>query len=258
MKMNFSIPVVALVLGTALGYCLHSSDSPKEVSPGKGRVTKKPIAEVGDAEVRALRLRIKELERMLTAKAPTTNAKAAAQEPPSVPGMQGRPPFANFLENLKKNDPKRYAAMTNDFARMRRNMQRRSQAKYDFLTSLDTTSMSSEDRAGVERLQELIARREELADKMRSSGVTNEERQKIFDEMRDLNRQMRKENSKVRQSLLKETARSTGLDDEAAAAMTETIGEIIEATENGFGPPPSPEGMPPGPPPEGMPQALGR
>jgi len=76
--------------------------------------------------------------------------------------------------------------------------------------------------------------------------------------MRDLNRQMRKENSKVRQSLLKETARSTGLDDEAAAAMTETIGEIIEATENGFGPPPSPEGMPPGPPPEGMPQALGR
>jgi hypothetical protein len=125
--------------------------------------------------------------------------------------------------------------MTNHFAQMRTRRQERAALKIDFLSSIDTSGMDASARQTHEALQGLIARREELEEKIHNLDLPDEERAEAFEEMRRNDHAMRGLNRAERDNLLAQTSAALGLSDEDAVELTETIKDIIEATEGSFG-----------------------
>lgn len=236
---------VSFALGMIVGVT-GSKGSASEPQPESGAETKTvsgPIPEAGDGEaLNALRRRVKELERQLAAK-----GGAAAEE--AVPGGDRRaegPQRFNpreMIERMKKDDPARYNDMTNRMANFRRMRAERAQGKIDFLSSIDTSAMSAEDRANHERLQTLIAKREEIEEKMRTLfELSDDEQAATFREMGELHLELADASRREREILLNETAGALGLGGEDAEALTETVKEIYEATDEGFRMPGGPGG----------------
>lgn len=125
--------------------------------------------------------------------------------------------------------------MRQDF--MERRAQR-AQSKIDFLSSIDTSVMNQQARETHEALQGLIAKREELEAKMFSPDTPDEDRQQLFQDMRETDRAIREKNDQERVNLLQQTAEALGLSGAEATEMVDTIGEIYEATSNrGWGGP---------------------
>ena len=231
----------ALIAGVAIGYfSAPRGEGQTSVPQGEGDyVAKSAIADKGDAAaLAALRARVKELEAKLAGNqaedvALISNAIASAQAARPPRGDRGRNP-GEWLENLKKTDPARYTQMTNRFAQWRADRLNRQQSKLDFLSSIDTSHMSASARKTHEKLQDLIVRREEIEDEMHADpNMSWEERGQIFNRMREVDDQIRQLNGEERKTLLNETARELGLGKDDAAALTETIQDILTATDNG-------------------------
>ena len=118
----------ALIVGVAAGYFVRERNEGTPAATAEAHTQKRDakgrIADDGDAaSVRALRRRVAELERQLAEaqrNAVASNSETAvAVNPDQQPrGPRGNP--REWLENLKKSDPARYAQMTNRFANWRR------------------------------------------------------------------------------------------------------------------------------------------
>ena len=109
------------------------------------------------------------------------------------------------MERMKKETPERYAQMTNGMAQFRRQRLDRAQTKIDFLSSIDTSRMGKEALETHQKLQDLIAQREELEAKINPEAIasaTDEERREFFETMRDTDRQIRELNRAERENLL--------------------------------------------------------
>jgi len=249
----------ALIAGVAAGYFMRgeSAASPRvSAADSTTKVERRgKIADAGDAASNAaLRKRVAELERLLAERAVIgKGAETAAEQVAEIKPQEDirnrwRPPS---FEELKKNDPERYAQMTNGMARFRQRQLRRAQGKLDFLSSVDTSKMSDSAKNTHQKLQELLARREE----MRQGGMekfeslSDEERQAHFEEMRTLDRELRATSAAERRNLLSETAKNLGLSGDDVSAFSSTIEQVIQATDNygmhGGGMPPPPSGNPP-------------
>lgn len=236
----------ALITGVAIGYIAK----PDRVVEREEDVEESIAALFSDrgeeASIAALRARVADLERQLMAK----GGDASEGERPPVAerrmddGERGGPrrrewrngpPSAEEMRarfaRMEKEDPVRYAQMTNLFARMRQHRLERAQARMDFLSSVDTSSMSETARKNHESLQKLIARREEIEDQMFSLDISDEERRQIFQEMREIDMTMHELNMDEREILLLQVAQSIGLEGDEAADMQFAIMDIIEATE---------------------------
>ena len=243
------IPVVTLLVGAALGYyggvssVSSEPETPAETAPKASR----KIAEAGDEGVlKALRSRVKSLEKEL--------AEARAAKPSEEQKVEGEgrhergernwrngPNWSEIrarMEQFKKDNPEEFARMEKmrqDF--MERRAQR-AQSKIDFLSSIDTSVMNQQARETHEALQGLIAKREELEAKMFSPDTPDEDRQQVFQDMRETDRAIREKNDQERVKLLQQTAEALGLSGAEATEMVDTIGEIYEATSNrGWGGP---------------------
>lgn len=243
----------ALIVGVAAGYFVRerSEGTPAataEVHTQK-RDAKGRIADDGDAaSVRALRRRVAELERQLAEAqrnaAASNSETAVAVNPDSQPrGPRGNP--REWLENLKKSDPARYAQMTNRFANWRRQRAERALSTIDFLSSIDTSRMSAAAKKTHAALQDMIARREEIEQRLHQEGITDEERGQLFSELRGMHGEMERLRHDERRNLIAETAKELGFKGEDVKTITATIQEVIEATSGGFGgrrggPPPPP------------------
>ena len=249
---------LALLVGVAVGYFMRGERAPAEApaavtaAPARRRG---PVADEGHkASVAALRRRIAELERRHAEKG-VNMSNAVAEVARLVPeGRDRRDPRA-WLENLRKIDPERYAQMTNRFARWRRNRAEHARSAIDFLSSVDTSQMSPEAQKTHADLQNLIARREELEERLHREDLSAEERERLFHEMRQTHGEMMRLNGEERRNLIAETARVLGFEGDDAKDVAATIQDVIQATSSGFGPPHGRRGgrapeRPPEPPPQ--------
>ena len=177
--------VLALLAGIAVGYCLAPAGNgvPAESDAEARRGQKRPPADAGEsASVRALRSRIAELERQLAAAKSVRHDAMASAETNAVAAVQqsGHGPWRGdprkWMEDLKKNDPERFAQMTNRFARFRLRRLERQQRNLDFLASVDTSRMSASAKKTHGKLQDAIAARAELEEKIHQEGISDDER----------------------------------------------------------------------------------
>ena len=244
--------VVALLACVALGYCfgVTTSTTPEQAKAEREKAAKLPPADKGEAaSVKALRARIAELEKLLAdarAKPPANEAEKVASQGAPRPPNGGGP--REWLENIRKADPGRFAQMTNRFAQFRRRRLERQQRNLDFLASVDTTHMSAAAKKTHAALQDAIARREEIEEKMHDEGLSDAERRELFGQMRDADRELRGLRRAERDNLFEATANTLGFEGEDAKEIVDTLKEVVEATESSWrqmGPPP---GNPPPPP----------
>ena len=236
--------VIALLAGVALGYCLSpgAADTP-EPAVQKGKADKRPLANAGEAaSVKALRARIADLERQLAvaqAKASATNEVVAVAQQGNPGPMRGNP--REWMENLKKTDPERFVQMTNRFTQFRKRRLERQQRNLDFLASVDTSHMSASAKKTHVALQKAIARREEIEEKMHQEGLSDSERQALWEQMRVADHELRGLRHAERNNLFEATANALGFEGDDAKEIVGTLKEVVESTENSWrhmGPPP--------------------
>lgn len=251
---NVIVPMAALVVGAAAGCAIaYGLVSPEQASDGSGEAIEALVKENEELKARLessekfSRRRIDPEERSQRVKTEIEKADTGVEETPVAADGGGwrRGPSSprEWMENLKKENPEEYARMTNGMARMRQARIERAQAKLDFFDAIDMSKMGAADREKAEALQSLLVKREELMAKMNpENDMTDEEHAALWQEMQETERSVRLLNRDVRDALLKATASTLGLDDEAAADMAETVKEIYEATGNGFGGPGGPRG----------------
>ena len=239
MKTYFPV-AVALLLGAAIGYCF-APVPPEPVLGGKAEVSTNapPAVDEGDkSSIRALRARVRELEDLLAKKGVEVERMKEEESERAASRERRFDPREN-LERLKKEDPARYAQITNGMAQFRMRRLERTQHKMDILGSVDTSRMSDRARQTHEALLDAIERRETLEDRMRDfMDMTDDERRSIMDELRETNGRIRELNAAERDTLLAKTAEMLGFEGEAAEEIVETVKDIYEATEtdHAFGP----------------------
>lgn len=229
---NMVSALVALSLGAVAGYIAANKgetplpESTPEISSG---------AAIGDngaeASVKALRARIAELEKQLAEKGEKT--------PPAAPVAASASQFIDShverMKKMAKDDPERYAQITNRIANLRRRRSEQARSRIDFLSSIDTSGMSAEAKAVHEELQQLVARREELEEDLNKYGLDDTKRRELFRELRDTGAKMHELNVKERDNLLAETARNLGFEGADVSEIVTTVKEVINATEGGWG-----------------------
>lgn len=240
MRLNFSVPVIALLAGAAIGYCMHSTPpaEPEAEASATARAPGQISEATGDANVDALRGRIKELEALLADAAKRGEQAAAATE--NAGERRNRPDRFNpreMMERLKTEDPERYAQMTNRFARFRQHRSEQALSRLEYFAAIDLSALGPEAQETHSRIQTMIAKREEVEDRLHSETISDEEREAAMQEMFAIEREMRGLNRAERSNLISETVRELGYEGEDATVIAATIDDIIEATSSDFGPP---------------------
>ena len=229
----------ALLAGVAIGYFAGGhGDVARPAETPEATVSRKPVADVGEAaSLKALRLRVAELEKLLAEKSEKSevaisNAVAEAMKArPPAPQMNWR----QRMEEMKKNEPERYTEMTNRFAQWRARRTEQARNKIDFLSSIDTSHMSAGARKTHDALQDLIAKREEIEEQLHQENLSDADRDRLMKEMWSTHHELQRLNGEERRNLLAETARNLGFEGEDAKEITATIQEVIRATDSGFG-----------------------
>ena len=251
MRMNFSVPVAALVAGAALGYCFAPSQSaPEAAEAGSGEG--KPagmIADAGDeASVRALRARVKELELLLAAAEARLSSSAEEERVDERSRRRGeRWNPREELARLKETDPERYATITNRFAHFRRRRQERAQMRMEYFNSIDMSGMDAAAQETHARLVGLIARREDIENAIHDENSSDEAREAAMQEMFMVDGELRDLNMQERWNLLAATMGELGYSGEDAEEIVSAVSDIIRATESDFGGPGGPPRGPGGP-----------
>ena len=240
------VPFVACIaLGAAAGWFLKPSPEtpkPRPATPAKaqGKARSQPSGLEGANA--ALRKRIEELESALASAGSKAVAVPVATNAVAEPQRQGGPQgFAAFraeLERLKREEPEKYAARTNQMAQWRQRHLDRTASQLDWLAALDTSRMNAKQKAAHERYQELVVRREELMEKLHpGSNATDEEREQAGREMHGIGRELWGLAETERDTLLRETARELGFSGNDANEIVDTVKAIYRNTGMGFGPP---------------------
>jgi hypothetical protein len=83
------------------------------------------------------------------------------------------------------------------------------------------------------QLQELVVEREELESALHQQGLSDEERGRLFGELRRTGAKMHELSMKERDNLLSETVRNLGFEGDDAGEIVTTVKEIFEATDSG-------------------------
>ena len=232
---TISTVVFAVTVGGVMGWTLKPAPEAVTVKSEETReesLSQKPIADVGqEAMIKALRQKVVDLERKLAAR-----DKDSSEE--KTEGTKNERPnvfdFKAHAERMKKENPEMFASMTNSVARWRRQRLDRAQSKLDFFSSLDTSTMSRKARESQEKLQDLIAKREEIEDALQNMDISPEERREYFDQLLKNNEETEKLNGVVREQLFTETLKSLGVGSEDAKVANETFKEIIDMTDSGM------------------------
>lgn len=236
--------IPAFFVGIAIGFAVshHVKDDAKN-PPAATQSDKKSKglkrSHEDNSDLRALRSRIRELERQLS--------DDSSKDAEDVQDKRGDKPnrgnqnfnISQWLERMKTENPEQYAQYTNRFHRWRDMRRNQVVSKLDFLSSIDTSMMNAKEKETHEELQRLIEVREEMQsnfEKAFASGtMSNKDRAEQFEELRNIDRQISRLNALERQMLIKKTAEEIGFVGDDANEIAGTITKIIEATEGGFG-----------------------
>ncbi len=258
------IALGAFACGIAIGYVSCTKAASGDDATMDDLATPRQRSAIRDADASLLRKRIRELERQLNSMKAAQQAEAkpsqsTEQTPDDKPAEQAsdrnappHPPTAADMrarmEELRKNNPQRYAQMTNRFARMRSRSRDRAQNQLNILGSVDLSRLSKSEREVHDQYQEAVSRREELREMLnpQNEDVSEEQRRELFNEMRELDRLTMELAESERNTLLMQAARDLGATGSEANDFIETISAIYEATQVRGGPRP-PRGGPPPP-----------
>ena len=244
----------------------------KDVAPPQQQVTAIPddaASSVALADAETLRARVRELEKLLNereasiAKLSADAARPQEVPPPAPSGeeppreQRQRESYRERMERMKTEEPERYAEMQKRQEEFRARMRAANEERDNYLSSVDTSRMTAEQKANHERLLAALKVRDALGDRMRPDAenpLTEEERQEFFNSMREIGPMMEQE----RRYLLEETGRTYGED---GAAFAEYIQDLMDFTtpwrgpgRRGGGRGPRPDGGGPGGPPPGGPR----
>ena len=270
--------VLPLVAGAVVGYVVRGAleapvavpEEAKDVAPPQQQVTALPddaSAAVANADAETLRARVRELERLLNEReASIAKLSADAARPQEVPPpppseepqreQRPRESYKERMERMKQEEPERYAEMQKRQEEFRARMRAANEERDNYLSTVDTSRMTAEQKAGHERLLAALKMRDTLGERMRPDAenpLTDEERQEFFNATREVGPLMEQE----RRYLLEETGRTYGED---GAAFAEYIQDLMDFTTpwrgprqrgGGRGPRPGGPGGPGGPPPGG-------
>ena len=230
---NIVVAAVALAGGIAVGYLAAPSASPS-AAPAEPPPARTAHAHASDVDQRenlaTLRRRVRELERRLAdtaASAVALTNVTARTEPPRGGDWRSR------LEEMKKNDPARYAQTTNSMAQWRQRMTDHAQDQLGFFAALDTSVMTPKQRETHERLQNLLERRNELMQMMdiSNANVTDAQREEARKEIFGVWGQLQNLANAERDMLLHQTARNLGYTGADAKEVVDTIKAIYDATQ---------------------------
>ena len=227
-KNTFLIAGAALLAGVAIGWTAKPAPAESKAAEVQesGLKKKKRIADSST--------RVKSVTTVVTnvVQSTVTNTVKVAENRPRGPGD-----FMADLERMKKEEPERYASMTNRMAQFRNRMVRRTENKLDTLASIDTKGWSRSQIETHEKYQDLIAKRAELMEIIRhDSGATKEERDAAFGELHKLGRELHETSAKERNTLLDKTFQELGYSNSEAKEIRETIKTIYSTTEEWGGP----------------------
>lgn len=247
--MNFKqcliIALPALLCGALLGYLAAPTPEANEVEPEVKEVrseTRAPRVPSDEAALDRLRSRIRDLERQLAAR----NGEQENETPVNVQtnrvaeNRENRGGFESRMEEWRKNNPQQYAEMTNRFARMRQDHIQRVQGRLNLLASVDVSQLNPKQREVHARYQELLAQQTELRDAMRpgsGSDMTDEQRNQAWQQLRNIDNQVRHLADAERNTLLAHTALQYGIKGAQAKEAVETIKAVFQATESDWGGP---------------------
>ncbi len=249
-KQNLVLVLPALLCGVLLGYLFAPTPSLPVEEPAAAEETpavkKAPRVAADEAALNRLRSRIQDLERQLAARdsqpvEAEIPIEASTNQPPERREGPGGPfDFRARMEEMAKNDPERFAQMTNQFARMRSDYLNNVQGRLEMLANIDMTHMDAKQRDVHARYQELLAQQTELRDMMRpdAEGMTDEQRRELFQQMREVDQQVRELAGEERNTLLRQAAYSLGLKGDNATDAVEAIKSIFRVTEGDRGGPP--------------------
>lgn len=234
MKVSFMLPVAALLVGAALGYTLAplSNDANAEAPIEKAKPSKGgAITDNGDkASIAALRARVAELEQQLV----NTNQMVATREERRERRERNINPQER-MENLRKENPERYAQVTNWLARMRRNFEEHSQNTMAILASVNTSGMSAKARKTHEEYRALMQQRDDLVNQMQQENLGAEERREIDRQLFENNRNLTQLGAEERKNLLTATAKAYGIEGAEAEELMSDVRAVYDATEgNGW------------------------
>ena len=222
-KNTFLIAGAALLAGIAIGWTVKPvpAESNAAEVQDSGLKKKKRIADSP--------ARVKNVTTVVTnvVQSTVTNTIKVAESRPRGPGD-----FMADLERMKKDEPERYASMTNRMAQFRNRMTQRTENKLDTLASIDTRGWSKSQIENHEKYQDLLAKRAELMEIVRhDSGATKEERHAAFGELHKLGRELHETGNKERNTLLDKTFQELGYSISDAREIRETIKTIYSTTE---------------------------
>ena len=247
--MNFKhtlvVAVPALLCGAVLGFLARPSTpaaAPAAPEAKAERPAKKAKPQTDDAAMRRLRDRIKDLERQLAEKGSTEQPEEVKveeqprqQETRRGPGGWPRnaAEMRAHFEEMRRNNPEQYVAMTNGWAQHRARSLERAQGKLDILASVDINRLNPKQREVHEQYQNLIARNEEIQDMMdlRNGDITDEQRDALWKEMHENRGKMHQLAQTEREVLLNQTARTFGVKGENAKELVDTVKAVYQATE---------------------------
>ena len=242
-RKTISIAVLALAVGALAGYIAASGKGDEQEAPPERTLRHKSRAHVADegdkASAVALRRRINELEKRLaetaaSAAALTNRMPVDAERPERGFGPPNPSEWRARMEDMKVNDPARYAQMTNRMAQWRSRSMANTQDRLDFFASLDTSAMSPRQRENHEKLQNLLVRREELMQMMdfNNPDVSDADRAKARQELHGMWGQINSLEKAERDMLLSQTARNLGCRGAEAKELVDTIKTIYKATQS--------------------------
>lgn len=235
----------ALIAEGAIVYGLWPAPSSTGPQPQTVSASAARTDESEAATIRDLRKRIHELEARLAQEAAAAKELIAEDSTNRIDEARGRrrgPPSMKemraFAEKMKVEDPERFAAMTNRFAKWQTERATREAAKTDFLSAIDTSKMTATAKEVHAQLLALTARQQEIEAQLRSDDTDDDTRQALFNEMRQNEQQRRTLAVAERGTLLAQTAESLGYTGDDATEIVATIQSIYSATEThgGHGP----------------------
>lgn len=237
---NLVIAVVAVLAGAAAGYFLprlaaEPSPAPvEEVNPlaEKLKAAEDKIAalenELASAKAKGI------ADRMMAKKAAEESAEGEAkssEEEDLMNTAMSLKPGDNLLEKFKDKIPEDQLAQIHDvFEKMRAARANRARGRLAFLESVDVSGMTDAERSNHKRLQELLAKREELASKMQSGVVpdfgTIAEIAQVGEEMDPVAKQ-------ERSALIRQTGRALGYTGDDVEVFHDTMIDVYDATSSG-------------------------
>ena len=138
----------------------------------------------------------------------------------------------DVLGELKRRLPEEeFSQTTNAMAQLKMKLSKKARGRMDFLASIDTSSMTEEERKNHEHYLELMERKEAIAAKMK--GIIPNV--KAIQEMVELEMEMRPAAKRERSTLVRQVAKELGYSGDDVNVIHDTLNNVYDCTGGGGG-----------------------